>query len=286
VRREVARARGALQSVRFRCSTLGVTTSGCPLGVGCSSRVPAPLQYRPYWLGGPTLPLAISPAVWFSRNGIGRSPFSFQSNPLFELRLPLEYYPAKPSRSAAADWLLSWASGPYSTRRIAGPLIAGLPTRYVPPSGFAYPLDGLLPAIPCRFCFAPAALMGFTLRSVLLSKGIRAVMTRMAPHTVSPIGAPAAVAVGRPNRPRFLGFNPFESPWRPDGGLIRRPLDAPLGFYPSRVHSRTPCPRLPSGSSHALIGPGDESPCPPAPQSINRLSPAPIHMPHRSTFTG
>jgi len=49
-----------------------------------------------------------------------------------------------------------------------------LPARYVPPSGFGYPLDGLLPAIPCRFCFAPAALMGFTLRSVLLSKGILA----------------------------------------------------------------------------------------------------------------
>jgi hypothetical protein len=161
-----------------------------------------------------------------------------------------------------------------------------LPTRYVPPSGFGYPLGGFLPAIPCRFCFAPAALMGFTLRSVLLSKGIRAVTTRMTPPTVSPIGAPAAVAVGRPNRPRFLGFNPFKSPWRPDEGLVRRPLDAPLGFYPFRVLSRMPCPRLPSGSSHALIGPGDESPCPPAPQSINRLPPGPIHMPHRSTFIG
>jgi len=24
---------------------------------------------------------------------------------------------------------------------------------------------------------------------------------------------PAAIAVGRPNEPRFLGFDPFESPW-------------------------------------------------------------------------
>jgi hypothetical protein len=38
------------------------------------------------------------------------------------------------------------------------------PSRYVPPSGFGYPLGGLLPRIPCRFCFTPAALMGFTLR--------------------------------------------------------------------------------------------------------------------------
>jgi len=49
-----------------------------------------------------------------------------------------------------------------------------LPARYVPPSGFGYPLGGLLPAIPCRFCFTPAALVGFTLRSFLLPKGIRA----------------------------------------------------------------------------------------------------------------
>jgi hypothetical protein len=48
-----------------------------------------------------------------------------------------------------------------------------LPARSVPPSGFGYPLDGFLPASPCRFCFAPAALMGFTLRSVLLPEGIR-----------------------------------------------------------------------------------------------------------------
>jgi hypothetical protein len=49
----------------------------------------------------------------------------------------------------------------------------GTPARHVPPSGFGYPPDGLLPSIPCRFCFTPAALLGFTLRSVLLSQGIQ-----------------------------------------------------------------------------------------------------------------
>jgi hypothetical protein len=148
---------------------------GRPLGIGCSSRVVGLLQYRPYWLGDPTLPLAISSAVWFSRKRLRWSRLSVQSNPLFEFRLPVECYPAKPSQPAAASQLLSWALVPYSTSGIEGPLAAGSPARYVPPSGFGYPLGGLRPSIPCRFCFTPAALMGFTLRSFLLPKGIRGI---------------------------------------------------------------------------------------------------------------
>jgi len=45
--------------------------------------------------------------------------------------------------------------------------------RSVPPSGFGYPLDGLRPPSPCRPCFIPAALQGFTLRSLALSRGTR-----------------------------------------------------------------------------------------------------------------
>jgi hypothetical protein len=33
-----------------------------------------------------------------------------------------------------------------------------------------------------------------------------------------------------PNRLRFLGFDPFESPLQAGKGLVRRPLDAPMGF--------------------------------------------------------
>ena len=128
--------------------------------------------------------------------------------------------------------------------------------------------------------------MGFTLRSVPLSKGTRGVTTRMTPHTVSPVGAPAAVAVGRPNKPRFLGFNPPESPSQPDEGLVRRPPDAPLGFRPSRVLLREPCSRFPPNSSHALYASSDESPDAPAPQSIYRLPAGLVRAPHRSTFSG
>lgn len=60
-----------------------------------------------------------------------------------------------------------------------------LPTRYVPPSGFGYPLDGLLPSIPRRFCFVPAALLGFALRSVLLPSVAESFPASTAPPTVT-----------------------------------------------------------------------------------------------------
>jgi hypothetical protein len=176
------------------------------------------------------MPLAISSALWSSACGLRRSLVSFRSSPLFEFSLPLEYHPAIPSRTAAADQLLSWALGPFSTSGIEDPQGASTPAHTGPPSGFDYPLDGFIPSNPCRFCFAPTALMGFTLRSLLLSKGIRGVTTRMHPHTVWPDGVPAAKAMGRPNRLRFLGFDPPESPWHPGRCLIRWTPDAPLGF--------------------------------------------------------
>jgi hypothetical protein len=153
-----------------------------------------------------------------------------RSNPLFEFGLPLEYYPAKPSLLAAANQLLSWAFLPYSTSRIGGPPTAGMPTRYVPPSGFGYPLDGFLPSIPCRFCFTPAALMGLTLRSFLLPEAIRVIgpgRTHLPFHLAvfPPIASP-----GRPDRHRFLGFAASRSAWQPDEGLVRRLLATPLGF--------------------------------------------------------
>jgi len=85
----------------------------------------------------------------------------------------------------------------------------------VPPSGFGYPLGGLLLPRPCRFYFTPAALLGFTLRSFLLPQGIRCVSARKDPHTVCPAFATAVETAGRPGRPRFLGFYPCESPWQP-----------------------------------------------------------------------
>jgi hypothetical protein len=71
-----------------------------------------------------------------------------------------------------------------------GPLCAGTPARSGPSSGFGYPLDGLRPSEPRRFCFAPAALLGFALRSFLLPNGSRGITTRKDPLAVSPAGFP------------------------------------------------------------------------------------------------
>lgn len=46
---------------------------------------------------------------------------------------------------------------------------------------------------------------------------------------------------GRPAGPRFLGFDPFESPSRSDAWLAHHPPDAPLGFA------------LPGSSSNSLV---------------------------------
>jgi hypothetical protein len=106
-----------------------------------------------------------------------------------------------------------------------------LPARHVPLSGFGYPLSGLLPSKPCRFCFAPAALMGFALRSLLLLEGNRAVSGSEEPTYRSLVAYTLAPKCrGRLDEPRFLGFDPSESSWQSDVCLVRRPLVAPLGL--------------------------------------------------------
>jgi hypothetical protein len=108
--------RGALQSIRFGCSTLGVTTSGRPL-VGLAARsefLACPRIARIGW----AIPLCRWPfprLCGLSASRFRWSLFSVQSSPLFEFRLPLESHPAKPSRLAEAYRLLSWALVPYST---------------------------------------------------------------------------------------------------------------------------------------------------------------------------
>ena len=105
--------------------------------------------------------------------------------------------------------------------------------RYGPPAGFGYPLGGLRPPRPCRFCFTPAALLGFTLRSFLLTKGIRPRFRGDGPaYRFSRRLFPPPKRWARPNGPRFPGFDPSESPWRPIRGVSAPATGCSLGFRP------------------------------------------------------
>jgi hypothetical protein len=126
-----------------------------------------------------------------------------------------------------------------------------LPARYIPPSGFGYPLDGFLPSNPCRLCFTPTALLGFTLRSLPLSRSSR------------------AFPLARTHLPFFLAFLPPQKRWAGPQGrgswvstsreslanehvVSAPPAGYSLGFRPSRACRWGPCPGSHPGSSHAL----------------------------------
>jgi hypothetical protein len=187
---------------------------GLPLGVRCSFRVSA---RRSTARIGWAIPLCRWPfprLCGFSSTG-PRTTVKQSHEPLCEFRSPPEYYPADPSRPAAAAGSSHGLCFPSALKDSKVHLPRVCRARYVPPAGFGYPLGGLLPSSPCRSCFVPAALLGFALRSFLLSRGIH-----VSPHgrTHMPFLLPllpSPKATGRPGRPRLLGFDPSESPWRP-----------------------------------------------------------------------
>jgi hypothetical protein len=143
-------------------------------GIGCPFRVLGPRKYRHYCFCDPAVPLALAPAVRSSFHELPPKTFKSPAASSRRVCLPLESHPTTPTRPPQRSGpLMGFCSlqhfkDPRSTCR-------GLkPARYVPSSGFGYPLDGLLPRIPCRFCFAPAALLGFTLRRFPLPRGLPA----------------------------------------------------------------------------------------------------------------
>jgi hypothetical protein len=158
-----------------------------------------PPKYRRYWSDDPAVPLAVPSALRSFLGQARRPQLSDRTIPLFEFRSPSEYYPTNPSQPSELDRLLSWASR--SLQHMLGSKVhftRACLTRYVPPAGFGYPLDGLLPSSPRRLYFTPTALLGFTLRSFPLPQGIRHVSVRKHPLTVFP--AVATVASDGPAR--------------------------------------------------------------------------------------
>jgi len=147
------------------------------------------------------------------------------------------------------------------------------PARHVPPSGFGYPLDGLLPSKPCRSCFVPAALLGFALRSFLLSKGNRPFPARKNPHTVRSSVIPLHRSAGAGSTSR--SFWALTLPRVPGNRHVFSTPTAgcSLGLSPFRVlygslgrnFVQPPLTRF-FGTTYAA---------PPAPRSIDRL---PLHL--------
>jgi hypothetical protein len=82
-----------------------------------------------------------------------------------------------------------------------------LPTRFVPPSGFGYPLDGFLPSIPRRLFFVPTALVGFALRSVLLPPVVESFHSSTAPPTVTFAVEPADTRQAGPTMSGYWGHS-------------------------------------------------------------------------------
>jgi hypothetical protein len=153
-----------------------------------------------------------------------------------------------------------------------------MPARFVPSSGFGYPLDGLLPRIPGRFCFTPAALLGFALRRFPLPGGVHGVSTGTDPHTVSWAVIPPPLGV-RPARPASVSRAlPPESALRPRGLLGQRPPAPPLGFTPPGPTSKGLGQNCSQPPLTRFAGSGDYSPNPPASQSIDRPLPRPARQ--------
>jgi hypothetical protein len=151
-------------------------------GIGCSFRVLGPPKYRPYCFCDPALPLVPYPgyAVFLWRTAAGDC-LGYRPHPLIELDVPLESYPASPTRPPQRSGPLMGFGSLQHSRNPRSTSRGIKPSRYVPPSGFGYPLGGLLPGIPCRFCFTPAALMGFTLRRFPLPRGLAGLSTGSEP---------------------------------------------------------------------------------------------------------
>lgn len=104
----------ALQSIRIRCLAPCLAAGSHPHGVRASFRVPS-AEVPPVLVRRSRFAVGRFPgfAVFPRRTRGQRS--GCPATPLFEFRAPSESTSANPSRSAAADRLLSWAFAPYST---------------------------------------------------------------------------------------------------------------------------------------------------------------------------
>jgi hypothetical protein len=201
-------------------------------GIGASFRVSDPLKYRHYWFCDPAVPLApcLGCAVFLQWAAAGDC-LGFRLHPLFEFALPLEFYPATPTRPPQRSGpLMGFASlqhlrSPRSTGR--GPSL---------PATFR--LQGLTTLLAVFALGVRAGFVSHRQRSWdspfggFLSRKVSAAFRPERTHLSSARQCFRRRSAGPARRASISGFRPPESALRPRGVLIRRSPAAPLGFAP------------------------------------------------------
>lgn len=166
--------------------------------------------------------------------------------------LRIELCLPEPSRDHCWRRLLSWALLPYSTCWAKRSTSHGLclPATFRP--------QGLITLSTVFSLFVRAGFVSHRQRSwdspfeaSSSAKGNRTVSGPDGPTYRWPKARRHPKVLTGPRR-RFLGFDPFASSWRNQALLTPSPLDAPLGFGPSRVRRHQPRPGFRPDSSYAL----------------------------------
>jgi hypothetical protein len=170
--------------------------------------------------------------------------------PLLELALRLELDSTTPRRCVIASSPELSVPSALEVSEIHSR--GGCTTRFGPPSGFGHPLDGLLPPKPCRFCFTPAALLGFHPSEGSPPARWSRCYHRDRPTPVSPFVTPAVRQVG-PKGPSSWAL-PFAGVPCRAGGMSLRPAGSSLGFRPFQGSSGQSCQGFRPDSSHVLGG--------------------------------
>jgi hypothetical protein len=191
-------------------------------------------------------------AVWFSSGGRRWSRLNFQSTPLFEFRLPPEYYPASPGRRAATRQLLPWTFAPYSTSGTEGPLHAGFTCPLRSALRVWSPSRRFPPFDPAPAFFHTGCAPGIH-PSELSPPGRPLVRYRIGDTHLPflPQVEPPTEAGGRPCKPRLLGLS-FRESLAIGRGFSTSTAGGSPGVCPSRVRSRRPGPESLLISSLAL----------------------------------
>jgi hypothetical protein len=149
-----------------------------------------------------------------------------------------------------------------------GSRFAGLPARCVPPSGFGYPRDGLLPSRPWPAFFRAGSARGIRPSELPPSKRYSARFRVEEPTYCLSRLYTLCRSIRPAGRPQFLGLALLEVPGDPRV-FSTSTAGCSLGLFAFEGPSRKPWPGFRPTSSHALSTSRSRTA---APQSFDQLS--------------